>query len=279
MSEKKEVEGKSRNEQDSKRDKGTKTEPKKLIDPVDKIKKTPQEQKKKPSNNGERRSVTGIKKRVQAERCKIMGREYNKSQPGAGRLDMVAARRLEREAEPFLKPLEPVQVGTGNEALPQQCETSYIEYLRDTLKDDPSQINMDASLRRTQLAGDALVLEMALDASETIQAQNSLEKMLAHQMAACHHMSMRLMARANSINEDTDALQRITNTAVRLMNTYQKLFQTLHKLRTGGRQVVTVQHVNVEDGGQAVVAGEVKAGGGEPSKGKGEDVKKSDSTP
>jgi len=98
-------------------------------------------------------------------------------------------------------------------------------------------------------------------------------------MAACHHLSMRLIARATGIYEDTDALQRITNTAVRLMNTYQKLFQTLHKLRTGGRQVVTVQHVNVEDGGQAVVAGEVKAGGGESSKGKGEDVKKSDSTP
>jgi hypothetical protein len=32
-------------------------------------------------------------------------------------------------------------------------------------------------------------------------------------------------------------------------------------MRTGGRQVVTVQHVQVNDGGQAVVAGHLGGGG------------------
>jgi len=35
---------------------------------------------------------------------------------------------------------------------------------------------------------------------------------------------------------------------------------TLSKVRTGGKQTVTVQHVNVSDGGQAVVTGDLNAG-------------------
>jgi hypothetical protein len=49
--------------------------------------------------------------------------------------------------------------------------------------------------------------------------------------------------------------------AARLMDSYQRGLLTLDRLRNGGRQVVTVQHVKVEGGGQAIVAGEVRAGG------------------
>ena len=40
-----------------------------------------------------------------------------------------------------------------------------------------------------------------------------------------------------------------------------KGIQTLLKLRTGGKQEIVVQHVNVSEGGQAVVAGKMKTGG------------------
>jgi hypothetical protein len=43
---------------------------------------------------------------------------------------------------------------------------------------------------------------------------------------------------------------------------------TLQKLKTGGRQTVVVQHVQVNDGGQAVVAGRV-GGGQDRSKRRG----------
>ena len=55
---------------------------------------------------------------------------------------------------------------------------------------------------------------------------------------------------------------RMANTAARLMDTFQHGLLALERMRNGGRQVVTVQHVNVSDGGQAVVAGTV--GGGYP---------------
>ena len=44
------------------------------------------------------------------------------------------------------------------------------------------------------------------------------------------------------------------------MESYQRGALTLERLRNGGRQVVQVQHVNVSDGGQAVVAGTIQGG-------------------
>jgi hypothetical protein len=40
---------------------------------------------------------------------------------------------------------------------------------------------------------------------------------------------------------------------------YQDGLVTLQRWRTGGRQEVVVQHVQVNEGGQAVVAGTIKA--------------------
>jgi hypothetical protein len=46
-----------------------------------------------------------------------------------------------------------------------------------------------------------------------------------------------------------------------MMGAFQQGAFTMQKLKSGGRQVVTVQQVTVEDGGQAIVAGQMKAGG------------------
>jgi hypothetical protein len=46
-----------------------------------------------------------------------------------------------------------------------------------------------------------------------------------------------------------------------MMKAYQEGLLTLGRMRTGGRQVVTVQHVQVSEGGQAIVAGAVNSGG------------------
>ena len=50
----------------------------------------------------------------------------------------------------------------------------------------------------------------------------------------------------------------------KLARTFSAQVETLRKHRNGGKQTVTVQHVNVEDGGKAIV-GHVEAGGrGQP---------------
>ena len=105
-------------------------------------------------------------------------------------------------------------------------------------------------------------MEPAIDAAASAQAANSIEKMLCHQMAGLHFAIMRLLARSATPDLPPVEVVRLTNAAARLSDSYQAGGVTLQKLKTGGTQRVLVQHqqVNVEQGGQAVVAGRIGGG-------------------
>jgi hypothetical protein len=94
-------------------------------------------------------------------------------------------------------------------------------------------------------------LSLALDAADTIQAQDSLEKMLVHQMAVLHYGMMGAAAR---MNEELDAAApgdpnkreaanvracRLAGAISRMSATYQQVLLTLQRKRTGGNQQVT----------------------------------------
>jgi hypothetical protein len=144
--------------------------------------------------------------------------------------------------------------------------------LRPAMQTDFIMLAGDASRHRMELADKAEVLTLAVDAAATIQAANSLEKMLMHQMAAAHAMAMRTQAQARELMESFKrsdyAFQhlsieagRMMNASARMMESFQHGTLTLTKVRSGGQQIVVVQHVNVGDGGRAMVAGEVKVRG------------------
>ena len=82
----------------------------------------------------------------------------------------------------------PAEIGTGGELVPSAPE------LRDTVT-NPDYVAVDASRDRLALANLAGVLELALDASDTVAPKNSLEKMLVHQLAVLHRQMMKLAAR------------------------------------------------------------------------------------
>ena len=137
----------------------------------------------------------------------------------------------------------------------------------------PDAVTAEASVDRLKLADEVQCVSLAVDTAETIQAKNSIEKMIAHQLAAAHKLAMTLAGKAqNLIEEDgsgwhrpptvyaTEA-SRVANASAKMMDAFQKGTLALHKLRTGGTQTVTVQHVNVSDGGRAVVTGGINAGG------------------
>ena len=138
----------------------------------------------------------------------------------------------------------------------RRLENRSLAGVRETLL-DPDTIALDASASRLELLADADAVALGIDAAESIGAQNSLEKMLAHQMAAAHKHSLSLMAKIPRAADNLEAL-RLTNASVRLMLAYQCGVRLLQKIRSGGRQVVIVQHVKVSEGGQAVIAGEVQ---------------------
>ena len=107
-------------------------------------------------------------------------------------------------------------------------------------------------------------LAMGIDAADSISAANSVEKMLAHQMAVAHETTMRMMDRGLSYERSGAGDQveacRCINAAARLMGAFNDAALTLQRLRAGGNQTVTVQHVTLAPGAQAVI-GNVRTGG------------------
>jgi hypothetical protein len=93
---------------------------------------------------------------------------------------------------------------------------------------------------------------LALDAANTIQAENSLERMLVHQLAVAHKTALEVLDKAFFLNDPLERA-RLTNLSARLMDTFQRGLLTLQRLRTGGDQTIVVRQVTVTEGGQAIV--------------------------
>ena len=84
--------------------------------------------------------------------------------------------------------------------------------------------------------------------------------MLAAQMAVVHTATMtftRRLANVETIAEQ-DSAERALN---KLARTFAMQMEALKRYRTGGEQKVTVQHVSVNEGGQAIVGNVNTAGG------------------
>jgi len=95
-------------------------------------------------------------------------------------------------------------------------------------------------------------LNFMLSVVKGIKPRNQEEAMLAAQMAATHAAIMRFsryLAEAESV-EQRDSAERTLN---KLMRTFVTQVEALKRYRMGGEQTVTVQQVNVSEGGQAIV--------------------------
>ena len=168
-------------------------------------------------------------------------------------------RRIEQEAKELLA-IGDIQRLSGNEATlaPMERQDSDLGYYRDTLS-DPDLVNIEASCKRLHLLAPMNCLQMGADVAETINAKNSLEKMLAHQMAACHVLSMKFLSEARDQIDQlcphhrSEIAAKLTNASARLMDTFQRGLATLTKIRTGGQQKMIVEHVHINEGGQAIV--------------------------
>jgi hypothetical protein len=85
-----------------------------------------------------------------------------------------------------------------------------------------------------------------------IQPRDQVEAMLAAQMAAVHAASMTFACRLAHVETlaQQDSAERAFN---KLTRTFATQVEALKRYRTGGEQRVTVQHVSVSEGGQAIV--------------------------
>jgi hypothetical protein len=104
-------------------------------------------------------------------------------------------------------------------------------------------------------------LNFMLSVVKGIKPKDQLEAMLAAQMAAIHTATMTFARRLANVEtiEQQDSAERALN---KLARTFAMQMEALKRYRTGGEQKVTVHHVSVNEGGQAIVGNVNQAAGG-----------------
>ncbi len=102
-------------------------------------------------------------------------------------------------------------------------------------------------------------LNFMLAVVKGVEPKDQVEAMLAAQMAAVHNATMTFARRLNHVDniQQQDSAERAFN---KLARTFAAQMEALKRYRTGGEQKVTVEHVTVNEGGQAIV-GNVSHGG------------------
>lgn len=86
----------------------------------------------------------------------------------------------------------------------------------------------------------------------TLLSENGVQSLLAAQMVTIHNLQMKCSTYAKHL-PNSFSMTPYVNMTTKLSNTFLQQAQLLSKLHGKGQQKVTVEHVNVHNGGQAIV--------------------------
>jgi hypothetical protein len=136
---------------------------------------------------------------------------------------------------------------TGNDVTPLQLhlanEVAQALWLPDGLSEDEKS-------RR---------IKSAVAMLKGIKPRGNLEGMLATQMVATHSTAMECLRRAMLEGQPSAGRDLNLKHAAKFLAIYTRQLEVLDKRRGKGQQKMTIEHINVEPGGQAIV-GHVEAG-------------------
>jgi len=99
-----------------------------------------------------------------------------------------------------------------------------------------------------------------------IAPKDELEGMMAAQLIAAHSATMECYRRAMLAEQSFEGRREALSHANKLSRTFAMLLDALNRHRGKGQQKVTVEHVHVHAGGQAVVGAVATQGGGAHAK-------------
>ena len=145
---------------------------------------------------------------------------------------------------PRLEPEHPNQA-IGYAVLGEALGTADLSFLSGLLSQLVNASSSGGEINETELG-------FMLSLVKGVKPRDEVEAMLAAQMAAVHMATMtfaRRLAHVESIQQQ-DSAERAFN---KLARTFTSQMEALKRYRTGGEQKVTVQHVSVSEGGQAIV--------------------------
>jgi hypothetical protein len=162
---------------------------------------------------------------------------------------MVSAKRSEkRELASVPERVEQARLGVGG-SVATEWNTMLANQTVNTLA-----VGDDEETQRRQYHAAALGLI-------GISPRDELEGMMAAQLIAAYNATMECYRRAAVPDQTSEGRRENLNQANKLSRTYTMLLEALNRHRGKGQQKVTVEHVHVHAGGQAVV-GMVEAPGG-----------------
>ena len=109
-------------------------------------------------------------------------------------------------------------------------------------------------------------LNFALAMVQGVEPRDQIETMLAAQMAAVHNASMTAAKRLANVEtrEQQESASAMFN---KLTRTFAIQIEALKRHRSAGEQTIKVQHVTVNEGGQAIVGDVQHSVGGPKSSG------------
>jgi hypothetical protein len=136
---------------------------------------------------------------------------------------------------------EQIENATGSKA--RVLQLSLLEQLRNALW-LPNQLGEERQWDR---------LRAAIALLEGIRPQDEIEGMLAVQMAATHNAALECLRRAMLPEQTFAGRENNLKHGAKLLGIYVQQLAALDKRRGKGQQKVTVEYVNVESGGQAIV--------------------------
>jgi hypothetical protein len=87
--------------------------------------------------------------------------------------------------------------------------------------------------------------------------KDEIEGALAVQIACTHSASMAVLAKLDAGFGTERRIAALASAAARLLKAFAMQVEVLRRLRNGGQQFMRIEHVHVNDGGQAVI-GNVK---------------------
>jgi hypothetical protein len=151
---------------------------------------------------------------------------------------------------------------------------SYVKLFKSTGCAEPEM----ASMLIDQVAGTIFLgkeFDVKIDLSarfiNMLSPQNEMEGVLISQMAGTHILAMEFMRRSILSDQTTEGSESCVNRASKFISLFLRQVEALERLRgKTGNQKVTVEHVYIGAGGQAIV-GNVEAGtqGGDKKKDQG----------
>jgi hypothetical protein len=102
-------------------------------------------------------------------------------------------------------------------------------------------------------------INAALAMIEAAVPKDEIEGALAVQMSCTHAAAMAILGKLDSGFGTERRIAALASAAARLMIAFAMQVEVLRRLRNGGQQFVRVEHVHINDGGQAIIGNVKKA--------------------